>query len=517
MNKNCIKYFAIFIILCLTTCMLTGTARAEEVEEVSHRELAIACAMAWVTPREGKTLSNSWDIGGTGIVNGAINFINGQFNLHNYAGIDELDDWTVSSVYGGLTGGLLGQKGTAGYALQKGNNVMIVFRSTDTEAMADVAYGLKNEHNQEPYAIEYVRQVMEQYSKKEGDFNIYVTGHSLGGYLAQVAGAIVEKDITENPEKYANLELKQIVDFNGIGINNLTYFGEQFDYGKKQETIKILKKLGEEQRLIEYYTYGDLVSALGVHYGEMRLLYPSIDSISYHRENYDFLGTFGSKLLTNLTEKDIINIFKTDISGAQKFYQINNIAAYLNLTHESDTFVIIDLEEAAKTHEPTIEIKESKNLISAHISKGKNTIETDKSITLKALTSYAAVRKYVWYSSDDGEKWTAIKTCDIRNLEGVAPTNTLDINISDIKVGANKYYKVEAFYDDGYVSSKATKDSNGQYVYEGDNKTHINKEGSIIKEIVVKRKDETIVKKVVNTIKNIVSKITNKIKGLFRR
>ena len=273
----------LYVLLALIVGLLLFTSSVKAADnEVSDREMAIASALSYVPLQKNRTMAQSYDMADVKIVSKVVNFVNSKFNLHDYATIHELDEWIVDDYNGGLK--VITQNGLTVFRLKKGNDIMIVIRGSNspTDAFEDIKYGVKNYTTQEKYLNKYINQTISLYANKNENYNIYVTGHSLGGYLAQIAGATIEDAIIS--KGYSNLKLKKVVDFNGIGINFLTYFGEKYNYGSKSKIIETLKKLGEDGRLVEYYTYGDLVSSLGVHYGEMRMLTPSIDSITYQRE-----------------------------------------------------------------------------------------------------------------------------------------------------------------------------------------------------------------------------------------
>jgi hypothetical protein len=444
------RYFLLILILFISIFSYTGIVKATD-DTVSDRDMAIASALSYVPLQKNKTMAQSFSVANINVVSKIVNFVNSKFNLHDYATIHELDDWKVDD-YNGLKA--LTENGLSVFRLKRNNDIIIVITGSNspTDAFEDIKYGLCNYNNQEKYLKQYIMSTLKEYSSKDGNYNFYITGHSLGGYLAQIGGATMEDAITQNANTYKNITLKRIVDFNGMGIDYFTLFGSKYNYGSQEKVIETLKKIGNDGRLIEYYTYGDVVSALGVHYGELRMLTPSIDSITYHRTNYQALKSFGNNLIRLAEKETVFNGFKTDLTGVQKFYQVNNIAAYLNLTHEADTFVTIDLNESK--NKPVVKIIQNRNVLSSHISKGTSFIQSSSSVTLKALTSYASAKKYEWYVSDDKENWKLIKTIDLSNLNGVAPTNTLDIDINSIPSGKSKYYKVMSYYDDNYVARK---------------------------------------------------------------
>lgn len=523
------KYFIIIMIFCLVMLVNVPMVKAEDANTL-EREMGLACALSYVPLTENKTIG--FDLKGVEFINNIVNTVNAKINVHDYASIEELDGWVVAD----FRNKEITEKSMAAFVLQKDKDLIIVFRGTDMEWFADFLYGVQNRHNQEEYANKYVLEIMEEYSQKEGNYNIYVTGHSLGGYLAQTAGA----KIAQNIDKYENLELKKIVTFNGIGINFFTYFGDKYDYGNQNETIKTLKELGEQEKLIGYYTYGDLVSALGVHYGEMRMLLPSIDSVEYHRTNYTALGFLNQKLnFSKLIEKyliedDMFNVFKTDLAKAKNVYKVDSMIAYLNLTHEADAFATIENEKSIK--EPELKTIESKGVLSEYLQPNKNFIETNKSIKIRAVTSYASAKKYVWEVSSDKQNWEIIKVStvdpnDPQYNPKEDPTNTLDINIKEFKAGETKYYRVTSFYDDNYTSSKYNfneekgnlgkfknikflEDVKGEYEYVIDEEKSKKEEPETIQKIIeIKRKPET---KGLATLKQNLNTIINKTSSIFK-
>lgn len=500
------KIFLVILIFALFIGMFSYCNIVNAADEVTDREMAIAasyCYMPWF--QKGKKITQGFDIGKFNSISTIANSINTKFNLHNYATADELNDWIVDD-FNGLKA--LRQNGLNVMRLKKDNNILIAITGSfsPVDAYEDIKYGLKNYNNQEKYLKAYINNALDYYSRQSGDYNFYVTGHSLGGYLAQIAGAEIDNLISEN-SKYKNLKLIKIVDFNGMGINFFTFFGDKYNYGNKTNTIKTLKKLGDKGKLIEYYVYGDLVSSLGVHYGEMRMITPSIDSITYHRTNYQVLKSFGNKLVKLAEVQTPLNSFKTSLEGAEDFYKVNNIAAYLNLTHEADAFVT--LNPSTSKNKPTVKIIENKTALSSHNPNSKNDIQIIKSTKLKALTSFASAKKYVWSESDDNKKWKVIKTVDLYNLNGETPTNTLDIDINSISTGKSKYYKVDSYYDDSYVPSRYNyneKTKQYEYIETNDSmRTSDNKTSATIK--VTHRKS------ISSMLENFISK---KIK-LFKR
>lgn len=493
MNK---KYYIITLVLfCLMLILNISTVNATK--EVTDREMAIASAMSYVPLQKNKTMSQCFDIANKKLISQVVNYVNSKFNLHDYGTIEELDDWIVDD-YSCLQGAK--QNGLTTFRLKRDNDIIIVVRGSNSpvDAFEDIRYGITNATKQEKYLEEYIKDTMKYYSKKSGNYNIYITGHSLGGYLAQIGGAYIE----ENIDNYNNIKLARIVDFNGMGINFFTAFGNEYNYGNKKDTIDILKELGKDGRLIEYYTYGDLVSSLGVHYGEMRELIPSIDSITYHRNNYAVLKSFGSRIIKVAQADTPFNACKTDLSNSQNFYKVGNIAAYLNLTHEADVFATIETDKSA--NKPEVRITDSTALVSNFLEKAasKKSITIRKTTTIRALTAYASAKKYEWYEKVNGE-WKLIKTSTIdKNDSAYNPdatvTNELKIDINKFKPGEEKEYMVKSYYNDNYTASKYYINSDDKYAYkEIDGASKQEKSKVVTGKIKVKRAKES---KILNTL-----------------
>lgn len=499
MNK---KYYIITLLLfCLM--LILNASNVSAAKEVTDREMAIASAMSYVPLQKNKTMSQCFDVANKKLISQVVNYVNSKFNLHDYGTIEELDDWIVDD-YSCLQG--IKQNGLTTFRLKRDNDIIIVIRGSNSpvDAFEDIRYGITNATRQEKYLKEYIKNTMEYYSKKNGNYNIYVTGHSLGGYLAQIGGAYIE----ENIEDYDNIKLARIVDFNGMGINFFTAFGNEYNYGNKKDTIETLKKIGEDGRLIEYYTYGDLVSSLGVHYGEMRELVPSIDSITYHRNNYAILKSFGSRIIKVAQADTPFNACKTDLSDSQSFYKVGNIAAYLNLTHEADVFACIETDKSI--NKPEVKITDSTALVSNFLEKtaSKKSITIRKSTTIRALTAYASAKKYEWYEKVNGE-WKLIKTSTIDkndpayNQDAIV-TNELKIDINKFKPGEEREYMVKSYYNDNYIASKYYINSDNKYAYKEIDGASKQEESKVITgKIKVKRAKEsrilnTLIRKLIN-------------------
>ncbi|MBQ6991723.1 MAG: DUF2974 domain-containing protein [Clostridia bacterium] len=505
------KYIISLIIFCFVILFSCYTVRAEEMV-VTDRQIAIAMNMVYGSFDKGTTVKEN--LGGDGY---------DRKDIRDYADKHELDDWTVVD----FSNNQLVNLGMTALVLEKDGHIIIAFRGTDTEFLEDALNGVINVHPQELSANIYVNNLAKEYSQKEGNYKFYVTGHSLGGYIAQTAGA----ELAKTCEKYSNLEVERIVDFDGMGINFFTIFGMVSQV--HSSTIDKLKELGEQGKVIDYYICGDVISAAGVHYGEMRGIYPSIDTITEERENLKILDdvqkiTMLSKILTTaLDAADVFNAFKTEIKDAKDLYQVDSVVAYLMLTHKGEEFASLNYNESK------VELKLSKKDGLSYNGIEGNQITLNKSTTLKAKTNYASVKTYKWYVSDDGKNWgEPIKVSNLYENTGEAPSNTLDIKIGDFEDGETKYYKVESYYDDKFFSSTYNYNKTKlqyEYMKNEDNPDNYNS-GMKTLEFKVTRNGTAsaveslnlstvdaggFIQKIIDTVLGIVKDIFNKITGLI--
>lgn len=212
---------------------------------------------------------------------------------------------------------------------KKGNNYVIAFRGTDypdvLEWLQDVAYALEGEHKQAKYARDYAISEYNDIVNSDSVANIYITGHSLGAYLAQIGGAaIVDAGKTDAGfDTSKSSHLKKVVYFNGMGVSGIGLKTQ--DTKKYRDALEFLGKTSTEGvsspntlsysdekssgRLILYSMDGDPVSGIGIHYGEIRKLQPAADAISNHKGNH-IIGSTGRTEKASKTVAKIANLIK---------------------------------------------------------------------------------------------------------------------------------------------------------------------------------------------------------------
>ena len=226
---------------------------------------------------------------------------------------------------------------------KKGDNYVIAYRGTDypdlLEWLSDVGYAFTGEHNQAQFAYEYAQEEYKRISSNSNS-KIYVTGHSLGAYLAQIGGAAIvdyEAGITDShrePASYTTLDeyknayknvkgstsrLQQVAYFNGMGVNamflsknfsknilNSLVYLSTYDINGNQAVgtrkVNYSDKTSSSGRLVLYSMDADPVSDIGIHIGEIYKLDVAADAISNHHNNHiSVMGTVLEKLLKKVS------------------------------------------------------------------------------------------------------------------------------------------------------------------------------------------------------------------------
>jgi len=530
-------FLSILVILMLTvfTNNYEITTNAKHYKEgnvkVSHRELALASSLSYLPiPAKCKLIKNKINsncyFSDREIV---VDKFNQFVNLHNYATTKEMNDWQIVD----YTEEKTADKSTSfdrifnAYTLKNGNNVIILFRGTDfsdlLEWMQHISYGTTNVHAQEAFAEKYVLKQALQYK----DCNIYITGHSLGGYLTQVAASTLQKAINNGKSgstswegwninekydiknyldkngtfnEYKNINFVQAISFNGNGL--LFYVKDKEETSIQKDKISILKNLGKnefgESKLINYTIKGDVVSSLGLLFGEIRQMDAALDSVTYHRKNYKFLAPLNEYVVksVNLTDvnsplfkysKDLNSeigltnyVLRNDVIDSFKYYKTRSIVAYLNLTHEADEFACI----LNGNEKPRVNIYEEKEwLLSTqanYITKSQSDVivtNKDSALVIRAMTTGACARKYVWYECTD-KTGTSCKEIQTNSLSEQNNSSLLNTNLTN----GIKYYKVKSFYNDSYKLGRILSSKN-KYKYVFDKQSE-NLSGEITSDVI---------------------------------
>lgn len=163
----------------------------------------------------------------------------------------ELKGWKViESVYNPITG-----FEAAAYA--KDNNIVIATRGSESHNLADILQDwvvadiigyLSGLNAQLPAMETFVSNVVKMYGDSYDNF--YVTGHSLGGYLALMSSSQLVKHDLKN-------KIKGVLTFNGLGMSSLSGIGAFMDIDDNINLQKIRSVIKN------YRTDGDVVSCIG--------------------------------------------------------------------------------------------------------------------------------------------------------------------------------------------------------------------------------------------------------------
>lgn len=283
----------------------------------------------------------------------------------NYANVSELEnDWEIvnarskksSSIFQGGTLQFDDEFYATTYHKKGTNKYVIAYRGTDypdlLEWVEDVIYALNGSNNQAISAYQYAQEMYQKIKTDSKDnAEIYVTGHSLGAYLAQVGGAAIvdyevglnnapegttrkntyttSKDFNSlseytnyygagNSDYVKNSKLKQVAYFNGMGVsaifkgnfpltqnidNALTYLGTHNVDGTAATSSNNKglvnysgdrTKIYSSGRLVLYTMDGDPVSNIGFHYGQIYRLTPGADAIQNHNGTHTTAVAIGN-------------------------------------------------------------------------------------------------------------------------------------------------------------------------------------------------------------------------------
>ena len=251
-------------------------------------------------------------------------------NTYGYGSCEELlEHWDLVAYSDEVTVDLNMQ--FCAITLKNKNNIIIAYRGTDQmfgEMVLGngVGYGILNRHPEESMARKYARRMAEAYP----DCNIYITGHSLGGYLAFIGTLEL---IDEGHSK----SLKKVRTFNGIGLCFNVCIGI---FGKAQALLKLEDfwngKYGNENNIMSYRIEGDVVSGMGYHL-EIESLPPIDEAKAKHVSGQK--GKFWDNAKESAL-KHFIGALSSEY--VMKYYKEYNCSSmfgeYIPLTHELGSF-----------------------------------------------------------------------------------------------------------------------------------------------------------------------------------
>ena len=266
--------------------------------EVTEGDLAMLSALAY---EDASKIDNSFS-NIVGLSNDRIKTLSYSLNVKEEKGPsyyflnniskEDYDGWEINNSFNdnNINLGVI--------TFKKQNNYVIAIKGTEYPELME---WLLNDN--------YIQQIKEQskkiyeYSKTEygriieSDSNakIYVTGHFIGGFLAQISGASIFEIDKSN-------KLDKVIYFNSMGID---FFGN-FNINDTINIKNISEKLIDlattskyskcplvtwsdsecsSKRLILYKTENNPIALLGIHYGEVKELNSSIEAINNNSSN----------------------------------------------------------------------------------------------------------------------------------------------------------------------------------------------------------------------------------------
>ncbi len=234
-------------------------------------------------------------------------YFNDLINIES-ASEDFLKNWVVVDSYSQGTASdslkYFGKVSALTFLNPTTKEVVIAYRGTDlTDAidwLEDLVYGVANDSGQDKYAENYAKYISDIYS--DDGYKIYITGHSLGAYLAQVGAAKlinIEEDGTANAGN-----LQRVVYFNGMGLfafkKSLINPNPSHSEMARKFILWNSSDGTPDDKIMLVHMNGDPVSSIGVHYGQVKTLHASHDvAAAYNAAYTKCLNTKLATLINN--------------------------------------------------------------------------------------------------------------------------------------------------------------------------------------------------------------------------
>lgn len=312
-----------------------------------------------------------------------------EYYFSDIASVDSakfLDNWVLVDAYDAASVPKL----TTDYGImsaqtfKRGKDIVIAYRGTDLTDIADwlindaIGYAFKNDTFQDKeakkYALKIAKAFNEGITNPADQYNIYITGHSLGGYLAQMAASelvpVTENGVSSNP-----YNLKRVVYYNGMGL----FFSEKSRTNPKNQQVEARNRLiafntkdGKfDDKILLVHMFGDPVSSLGYHFGQVKTIKPTDKNGNPFRgvtDAYDvnYTDNFFEEWQSDMSEKypilwsklrlGTLNAIQStlgtfasnpvlpfsftpyEVTNAVYWYDSNALLTYMMTTHATDLF-----------------------------------------------------------------------------------------------------------------------------------------------------------------------------------
>lgn len=206
----------------------------------------------------------------------------------------------------------------------RGHDVVLAYRGTSemVEWLNDFAGYQAGMTAEEPLARQTAGHVASKYAAK--GYNVYVTGHSLGGYLAQIGAA----ELVRSPWSG---RLRAVEYFNGIGLD-FAYWANVAGFQSLDRATLFGYALAGG-RLVGHRIYGDPVSLIGHHTGAVEVYRAEPECVEHHKEiDASHPGNLlGIGVLCGIA-------FSMEPQWAALEYDVHRLWTYTWAVHETDSF-----------------------------------------------------------------------------------------------------------------------------------------------------------------------------------
>ena len=312
---------------------LSDPCSGEGRREVDSRTLAILSALSYEDGTEAMRRSGFY-----GEIRGSRSEPGETYYFLNGASVEPggsdayVRDWVVAGYVDAGVPLFAGTRFSA-TVYAHGDDIVLAYRGTseDPEWINDVEGFLSNFTLEEPKARDMVRMVARKYAASGK--SVYITGHSLGGYLAQVGAAELIRSGCAD-------KLRSCEYFNGMGLDYgwmSPRLPDQYQYTSERE---LLSGWGARTGgLVLRRIFGGPVSLLGIHSGKIRL-YAS-DECARHHKGIDYGAGYWA-----LPAATLALVVGPEPILAAELYGIGwggGLMTYMWSVHETDSFLYADL------------------------------------------------------------------------------------------------------------------------------------------------------------------------------